>query len=156
MSEPKVDPAKTMIKRAWKELVGDLMAIQTYYLRRENISRPAFFILHIIDEKGPQSLTMLAGILQASKPTLTSLIDNLERENLVERIRDNADRRVYSIALTRAGKKKLVELSSIYDEVVSYMAENIAQNEMSALLHTLDLMKTKLREMNENISKEDE
>jgi DNA-binding MarR family transcriptional regulator len=99
---------------------------------------------------------MLAGILQASKPTLTSLIDNLERENLVERLRDSSDRRVYSIALTRAGKKKLAELSSIYDEVVSYIAENIAQSEMSALLHTLDLMKTKLREMNENISKEDE
>ena len=62
MSQSKVDPAKTMIKKAWKELVGDLMALQTYYLRKENISRPAFFILHIIDEKGPQSLTMLAGI----------------------------------------------------------------------------------------------
>ena len=63
---------------------------------------------------------------------------------------------MYSISLTRYGKKKLAELSSIYDEVVTYISENIAQNEMSALLHTLDLMKTKLREMNENISKEDE
>lgn len=53
----------------------------------------------------PPTLTELGQRLFRTKNGLTTVIDNMEREGLVKRVRDNADRRAIRVMATEQGKK---------------------------------------------------
>ncbi|WP_371405234.1 MarR family transcriptional regulator [Kribbella sp. NBC_00662] len=53
---------------------------------------------------GPLGMTELSRILSIERSSLTSMVDRLERRDLVARVADPADRRACRIELTTAGK----------------------------------------------------
>ncbi|MER7248513.1 MarR family transcriptional regulator [Kribbella sp. NPDC000426] len=53
---------------------------------------------------GPLGMTELSRILSIERSSLTSMVDRLERRDLVARVADPADRRACRIELTAAGK----------------------------------------------------
>jgi DNA-binding MarR family transcriptional regulator len=53
--------------------------------------------------QGPLPMTEIGHRICASAPTITGIVDRLERQGLVVRVRDEGDRRVVQIALTDAG-----------------------------------------------------
>lgn len=59
----------------------------------------------------PSLLAKKAGV---SRATMTGLLDGLEREDLVARVFDDADRRRLSIMLTDAGQQKLDDVMPDY------------------------------------------
>ena len=44
--------------------------------------------------RGPHSIRQLAGVLGVSSPAVTQLVDHLEEHKIVERRKDQTDRRV--------------------------------------------------------------
>jgi len=62
----------------------------------------------------------LCKLTSKDKPSMTRLIDNLEKAKLVVRIADNTDRRINLIHLTTEGKK----LESKATEIVQNIADN--------------------------------
>jgi MarR family transcriptional regulator, lower aerobic nicotinate degradation pathway regulator len=63
--------------------------------------------LTVIIEVGPLSQAALGEILLIDRTTMVAVVDELERAGYVERGRRAADRRVYSLEATPAGKKAL-------------------------------------------------
>lgn len=53
----------------------------------------------------PPTLTELSQRLFRTKNSLTTVIDNMERDGLVKRVRDNADRRAIRVMATEEGVK---------------------------------------------------
>jgi len=51
------------------------------------------------------TLTELSQRLFRTKNSLTTVIDNMERDGMVKRVRDSADRRAIRVVTTRKGKK---------------------------------------------------
>jgi len=51
------------------------------------------------------SMGELCKIANVKMPSMTEVVDRLEKEGFVERIRDTADRRVVKVRLTQTGKK---------------------------------------------------
>jgi DNA-binding MarR family transcriptional regulator len=88
----------------------------------------------------PSALAEKSGV---SRATMTGLIDGLEREGLVARLMDNADRRKYSIQLTNAGQAKLDEVMPSYYQRVSSLMSNIPAPLREVLLSQLMLLKEK-------------
>lgn len=64
-------------------------------------------VLEALFHLGPMSQSVLAGKLLVSASNLTTVLDNLERDGLVKRVRDTADRRVSIVHLTAAGKTRI-------------------------------------------------
>ena len=64
-------------------------------------------VLEALRHLGPMPHCALAGKLLVSPSNLTTVLDNLERDGLVRRDRDSADRRVSITSLTEAGETRL-------------------------------------------------
>jgi DNA-binding MarR family transcriptional regulator len=64
-------------------------------------------MLASIGRHGPMTLGDLAAHEQVAPPTITKSVDKLEAAGLVERVRDDVDRRVWRVNLTPAGHKQL-------------------------------------------------
>jgi DNA-binding MarR family transcriptional regulator len=55
------------------------------------------------------SASQLAGIADLSPATVTQMLDHLESDQLVKRVRSQRDKRVVLVSLTRAGRKLVAE-----------------------------------------------
>ena len=95
-------------------------------------------ILHI-SEEGPQRMKSVGEKFKIKFSTLTSLVDKIERLNLVKRVNSKEDRRSILITLTSKGRKLLDE----YNSQVSLLAEKIQnttqEDSMEVLVSSLEL-----------------
>jgi DNA-binding MarR family transcriptional regulator len=78
--------------------------------------------------------------------TMTGLLDRMERDGLVERRPDPADRRVLKIFLTEAGAKARETVVRIVDETLTGIFLGIATDEIEALKKLMRKVLTNLRE----------
>ncbi|SDN38983.1 MarR family protein [Paenibacillus sp. yr247] len=69
-------------------------------LQREELTGPQLFILRELFMKEPRKLGDLARAVQLSNSTVSGIVDRLERDGLVERKRDEQDRRIVWIGTT--------------------------------------------------------
>jgi DNA-binding MarR family transcriptional regulator len=60
-----------------------------------------------IDLNGPLTLGRLAKIEQVAPPTVTRIVGKLEDDRLVSRSVDESDRRIFRIAITAEGRRRL-------------------------------------------------
>jgi DNA-binding MarR family transcriptional regulator len=60
-----------------------------------------------IDLHGPLTLGRLAKIEQVAPPTVTRIVGKLEDDRLVSRSIDESDRRIFHIAITAEGRRRL-------------------------------------------------
>lgn len=82
-------------------------------LQPYGITPPQWGVLICLAEKEGQSLTDLGNKGLCDGPTMTGIVDRLESGGLVERRRDNSDRRVISLYLTEEGRALLGSLPAI-------------------------------------------
>jgi DNA-binding MarR family transcriptional regulator len=71
------------------------------------LSGPRTSALSVIVFRGPVTMSALAEAEQVRRPTMTRLIDGLERRGLVRRVSHAADGRVQLVEATAAGKRLL-------------------------------------------------
>ena len=71
-------------------------------------------------ERHPEGLKMsaLSRRLMVTGGNVTAIVDQLEKEGLVERLAEPADRRAFCIRLTRAGDKSFAEMARAHEEWV--------------------------------------
>ena len=86
-------------------------------------------ILAILWQKDKVTQQILSDITLRDKPSITRLIDNLEKRNLVVRIHDSSDRRVNLIYLTQKGIDLENKASAIINEVVDKTLSEISDEE---------------------------
>lgn len=71
----------------------------------KDLTPPQMHSLLWLHEEGALPITVLAHRVHCAGPTITGVVDRLERLGLVARKRDVEDRRVVHVELTAAGKK---------------------------------------------------
>lgn len=79
------------------------------HLAAHTLTISQFGVLEALHHLGPLSQRQLADKILRSSGNLTMVIDNLERDGLVGRERDQKDRRVMTVSLTRKGHE-LIEM----------------------------------------------
>lgn len=73
------------------------------------LSAPRLSALSVVVFRGPLTLSALAAAEQVRPPTITRLVQELQREGLVERLPDPADRRITRVRATAKGRRLLEE-----------------------------------------------
>jgi DNA-binding MarR family transcriptional regulator len=89
---------------------------------------------------GSPTLGELAAAEQVQPPSITRLVEHLERLGLVERLRDRQDRRVHRVTLTKAGTETLERSRS---RKTAYLAQKVAaldERDRADLARFLDLL----------------
>jgi DNA-binding MarR family transcriptional regulator len=79
--------------------------------------------LAMIERLGSPALHELATAEQVRPPSMTRIVDALERDGLVERRTDEVDRRCLRLTLTSAGRR---ELASIRRRKTAFLEERLA------------------------------
>jgi len=104
------------------------------------LTTPQFGALECLGHLGPMTIGQLCKKMLVSGGNMTVVIDNLEREGLVERIRDTADRRKILVRLTGKGgrlfEKIFIEHAECIAELTSVLTAE-EQEELSRLLKKL-------------------
>jgi len=80
------------------------------------LTGPQLAVLREANRLGPLPIGELARTLYLSQPTVTGILDRLERRGLVERCRAQVDRRAVFISATDGGRKLLDEAPSLLQD----------------------------------------
>ena len=102
-------------------------------------------------ERHPEGLKMneLSRLLMVTGGNVTAIVDQLEKEGLVERLDEPADRRAFRIRLTRAGEKTFAEMASEHEEWVVELFSGVSRKDQDELLKLLAKVKQHAVEVSE-------
>jgi DNA-binding MarR family transcriptional regulator len=100
-------------------------------------------------ERHPEGLKMneLSRLLMVTGGNVTAIVDQLEKEGLVERLDDAADRRAFRIRLTRAGDKSFAEMARAHEHWVVELLAGLTSRERDELLKLLAKLKSHAMEV---------
>jgi len=109
---------------------------------RFGITLPRFDLMSQL-ERHPQGLKMneLSRLLMVTGGNVTGVVDQLVKEDLVERVDDAADRRAWRVRLTRAGDKAFAEMAREHEQWVVELMGGLTRKESDALMQLLSRLK---------------
>ena len=84
--------------------------------RQVGLTVPQILVLQALGEANGPSVSELARQVSLSQATVTSILDRLAGKKLLQRRRDTADRRVVTVSLTAAGRRRARELPHLLQE----------------------------------------
>lgn len=88
----------------------------------------------------PMSQKELASLMNVQDPSLARLIDRMERDGLLQRIENPADKRIRFLLLTEIGRSKALELMPQGEEFSSLLLEDITDTEIENFHRVLNKM----------------
>lgn len=77
-------------------------------VRSSGMTSPQILVLQSVRRHGKAKPSLIAKDILLSQATVTSILDRLEKSELVTRERSNEDRRIVEIVLTEKGSQKLL------------------------------------------------
>lgn len=102
-------------------------------------------MLHTSEGEDGRRMTDLADVVVMSKSGLTSLVDRMEGDGLLERRPDPEDRRVTRIVLTEAGEARFAEASALHREMVrEVFTSHVSAEEAEMIRDVLERVKERL------------
>jgi DNA-binding MarR family transcriptional regulator len=104
------------------------------------LSRTGGAVLYSLREGGPLRITELAAREGVAQPSMTGLINRLERDSLVERRPDPEDARACLVAVTERGVELLALRAALRTERLSERVERLSAKERRALEQALDVL----------------
>jgi DNA-binding MarR family transcriptional regulator len=102
-----------------------------------DLSRTAAAVLAALRQEGPLRVTDLATRESVAQPTMTVLVNRLEREGLVGRTPDPADGRATLVAVTPSGLERLEERARRRAEWLGQRLEALEPEHRRALREAL-------------------
>ncbi|MDX8403852.1 MAG: MarR family transcriptional regulator [Mariprofundaceae bacterium] len=103
-------------------------------------------ILFLLSRQDGLTQSQISEFLAKDKAAITRLLNNLEREGLVKRDHDKADRRVVHSHLTDKGNKALDEMSPVFQSFFSKIFDGVDPDEF-------DIARNVLRQIIANLKK---
>jgi DNA-binding MarR family transcriptional regulator len=79
--------------------------------------------------------------LMVTGGNVTAIVDQLEKEGLVERLDEPADRRAFRIRLTRTGQRAFADMARAHEEWVVELLAGLSRREQDELLRLLARVK---------------
>jgi DNA-binding MarR family transcriptional regulator len=104
------------------------------------LSLARFRVLQALASGGQLRMNELSAALGVVPRTVTTIIDALEKDRMVERLADPADRRATLLEITQDGHSQLRRLRELHDAAAAELFEVLTpaeQQQLTRLLHRL-------------------
>lgn len=103
------------------------------HLAQHELTASQFGVLELLLHLGPRCQKDIAQKLLKSGGNITMVIDNLEKRGLVERVRNQEDRRFITVHLTDAGRRLIEEIFPRHVEHIVEEMKALSVKEQEAL-----------------------
>lgn len=108
------------------------------------ISAPRLSALSVLVFAGPQRIGELAHIEQVEPPTMTRLVDGLERDGYVQRSPDPDDARAVRVEATARGRDAMLEGRRRRVAAFTTLLEGLPPRELARLAHGVSALERAL------------
>jgi len=114
------------------------------------ITLPRFDLMAQL-ERYPDGLRMgeLSRRMMVTGGNITGITDQLEQEDLVQRVPDPKDGRAYSVKLTPAGRKAFAAMAAVHEEWIAELLQDVSGKDKAQLIELLSHMKRSLNARDE-------
>lgn len=125
--------AREMFELFWK--MGRLLDSDR---QSSPLTKAEFYLMNMLYNKRPASITVLADRLKVSKTTVSKLIRCMEEKGYVQRRTDSDDRRITYIQLTEQGKKLTRSCILSNKKSLVDMIDRIGEEDTNELIRILN------------------
>ncbi|MBP7058986.1 MAG: MarR family transcriptional regulator [Lachnospiraceae bacterium] len=105
-------------------------------------------VMLILSKHNKINQKLLAAEVKKDQPTLTRMLDILERKSLVERHLSKEDRRSYSVHITEKGLNQTEKLSPYIEDIFKNLLDGISEEDLSIYLDVLDKIDINITNLN--------
>ena len=114
--------------------------------RQHGLTGPQVTALKMLQASDGMSLSGLSARMSARNSTITGIVDRMEKQSLVRRVRSDADRRVVCLHLTEAGRSmaETIPVSSI--EIFAHALASLPSGDRNELRRILNDLSDRVRE----------
>jgi len=136
----------------WRRFESTLMATsksirRAYDMRLEpiglNLSEAA--LLAYVVEHGPLTQTQVAERIGMGRAPAGTIVDNLSKRQLLVRLPDESDRRVWLLSATPDGHEMAVHIAEVDRDLRAELREGLSRAERQALAETLVRLQSNLK-----------
>lgn len=113
------------------------------------ITSPQFVAIQWLLEEGDLTIGELSNRISLAFSTTTDLVDRMEKNKLVERIRDSKDRRVVRIHVLDKGKTIIHEVIDKRQEYLGEVLEKFSGEQTETLSELLAFLYEEMKSVNE-------
>ena len=110
-----------------------------------NITIEQWSVLYHLWKEDGRSQQQLCNATYRDKPSITRLVDNLEKLNLVKRVPSESDRRINLIYLTKQAQKLQEETMQIADETLNEALEKVPPERIDVCKEVLQIVYDNLK-----------
>ena len=103
----------------------------------DNITHEQFGILFLLSLTDGLYQTQIANILGKDRPNITRMIDVLELNNFIERVKDDNNRRILKVFLTEKGKKQVDRLKPLKDRMKATQYKDFSDDEIFTFINLM-------------------
>ncbi|HLD73274.1 MAG TPA: MarR family transcriptional regulator, partial [Bdellovibrionota bacterium] len=122
--------------------INRLQETEEQAFQNEKLSRDLTYTeVHVVYELGkyhePQAMNVIAQDLGITQSSLTSLVDKIEKKGYLQRIREESDRRLVCLELTKKGHRLNQFHTDYHKNLVQKIHEILTETEMDSLFANL-------------------
>lgn len=128
------------VEKELRYIAGIIKQRGRVILNHYPITAPQFVALQWLMDKGEMTIGELSNSIHLACSTTTDLVDRMEKNELVERVRDPKDRRVVRIQVLERGEQIIHEVIEKRQEYLQNVLKDVPEedvNTLNRLLHTL-------------------
>ena len=145
----KITPDEHHLWIIFHQVLDLLVKLEDSVFAHTSLSREKFNVLMVIKffkEMANDELiiTNLAPLLNRSTNSISTIIDRMEKEGLVEKVRDRSDRRSIRLVMTSEAEKRLKMAAKPNMELINKLFSVFNEEELKTLLSLIGRLKYKV------------
>ncbi len=134
------------VEKELRYIAGIIKQRGRVILNHYPITAPQFVALQWLLEKGDMTIGELSNYIHLACSTTTDLVDRMEKNELVERVRDPKDRRVVRIHVLNKGKQIIHEVIEKRQNYLEDVLKDVPVEDVETLNRLLQVLHQKMKE----------
>ncbi|MBM7711603.1 MarR family winged helix-turn-helix transcriptional regulator [Enterococcus xiangfangensis] len=115
-------------------------------LLEKGITVQQWAVIQQVDLKEPVTATELVHILDMDKPTISGIVQRLEKKELLVKRDHPTDKRSFLLSLTEIGRSALEDYQQLSDHIVDNLLSILTEQEQASFNHLLSKINQEMRD----------